>query len=234
MLIIVVSSFSRTFVGALFPLFLYPLAILSLSEIPIKAVSQRVAWALPFVFFVAIWNPILETTTVHLTKNISVSSGWISGISIVIRSLLATSTIILLVACTGIPRLTQALKNLKMPNTLVMLFVLIYRFLFVIVHEAERLTRAQQLRSGKNTKTRPKQVARIIGVLLVRSVERSERIHTAMTARGFQNNLPLIEKERPLSFIDIAWLFAWLTFFVVCRFHPMFQFLNFTIQGTHP
>lgn len=228
--IVVISSFPYTYIGALLPLFAFPAAVMSLGEIPASAVWRRIRLTLPFILLVAVWNPVFETRAVHVFSH-PLNAGWISASSIVLRAILATSAIVLLMACTGMPRITHALHRLKIPNSIATLFILIYRFLFVIVSEAERLLRAFFLRSAKSRELKPKQVARLLGVLLARAVERSDRIHLAMAARRFQTRLPHFEPNRPFTVTDIAWFFSWNIFFVACRVFPMFEFLNFDYKG---
>ena len=45
---------------------------------------------------------------------------------------------------------------------------------------------------------------------------RAERIHAAMTVRGFRGEYPL-GGARNFSLPDLAWLLAWLGFFLFCR-----------------
>ena len=69
-----------------------------------------------------------------------------------------------------------------------------YRYLFVLSDEALRLLRARSARSaviagrraGGSLVWRGKVAGRMVGSLMIRSFERSERIYNAMVARGYQ------------------------------------------------
>jgi cobalt/nickel transport system permease protein len=90
--------------------------------------------------------------------------------------------------------LAHALVHLRVPKKLVYLFFFFYRYISVMHEEYLRLRRAMTLRSfkpGTNIHTY-RSYAYLIGMLLVRSFERSERIYRAMLARGFQGKFPVM------------------------------------------
>jgi cobalt/nickel transport system permease protein len=73
-----------------------------------------------------------------------------------------------------------------MPWIFVTLLALMYRYLFVLVDEAERMERARRSRALTDRKSLEwKTTATVISQLFVRSTERAERIYAAMCARGW-------------------------------------------------
>ena len=100
------------------------------------------------------------------------------------KSLLSLLTVLLLANTTPFSELLRVLRQLHVPAVFVTTLALMYRYLFVLVDEAERMKRARQARTlGK---TRWPVLAGVLGQLFVRSTERAERIHAAMTARGWR------------------------------------------------
>jgi len=64
---------------------------------------------------------------------------------------------------------------------------LLYRYLFVLLDEMERMNRARHSRTFTQHRWRTwKNLASVIGQLFVRSTERAERIYAAMCARGWK------------------------------------------------
>jgi cobalt/nickel transport system permease protein len=62
-----------------------------------------------------------------------------------------------------------------------------YRYLFVLVDEAERMQRARRSRTFTRLRTHAwESRASLVGQLFVRSTERAERIYAAMCARGWR------------------------------------------------
>lgn len=89
-------------------------------------------------------------------------------------------------------RLGAALHALHVPEALVRLFVLTVRYLSLIRGEARRLheaMRARAFRAGSNRHTW-RSYGYLIGMLLVRALERAQRVEEAMRCRGFSGRFP--------------------------------------------
>jgi cobalt/nickel transport system permease protein len=63
------------------------------------------------------------------------------------------------------------------------------------------------MRSFGNRGADMKVVARLIGTLFIRTVERAERIYSAMLSRGFHGDFRTISRFRA-TLVDYLWLFA--------------------------
>jgi cobalt/nickel transport system permease protein len=126
-------------------------------------------------------------------------------VSIVLRSWLSVQVAIVLTATTQLPDLLVAMGQLRMPRLLVAVLSLMWRYLAVLVDEALRMTRARDSRSGSWTGRGGGSVAwrasvtgAMAGSLFLRGLERSERIHNAMLARGYDGSIRSIT-VRPLD-----------------------------------
>jgi hypothetical protein len=109
--------------------------------------SRKVLLVSPFAVFIGIFNPILDTGTVSLFSGISVSAGWLSFLSILLKFALTISAALLLVATTSFPGVCHALKRLGFPALFVSQLLFLYRYLFVLMEEAMRIIRARDMRS---------------------------------------------------------------------------------------
>lgn len=108
-------------------------------------------------------------------------------IAIMTRSTLCLFAMILLSNSTPFNDLLQTLRRLRVPGILVTIMALMYRYLFVLIDEAERLNRARRSRTFSTDRIQRWHVlGSLIGQLFIRSTERAERIYTAMTARGWK------------------------------------------------
>jgi cobalt/nickel transport system permease protein len=118
-------------------------------------------------------------------------------LSTLIVTLKTNAIVLLTIAVFGTSEvfsLAHALVHLKMPRKLVYLFFFFYRYLSVLHEEYTRLRTAMKLRgfrpaTGVHTY---KTYSHLVGMLLVRSYERSERIYEAMLCRGFHGHFPVI------------------------------------------
>ena len=114
-----------------------------------------------------------------------------SGLHQAVVILLKTNIVVLILAAL-IGRLEphrfgRALAALRLPTKLVTLLLLTVRYLDVLHREYGRLRRSMKVR-GFRARANPhglRSIGYLVGMLLVRSVDRSERILAAMRCRGF-------------------------------------------------
>jgi cobalt/nickel transport system permease protein len=119
--------------------------------------------------------------------------------SIAVKSWISVQAAILLATTTPFPDLMVAMRAVRIPRMLVTIFGLMWRYLFVLVDEALRLMRARQARSGHSDQPglkpggslawRAGVTGNMAGSLFLRAFERSDRIYTAMLARGYDGEV---------------------------------------------
>lgn len=102
-------------------------------------------------------------------------------------------------------RLGGALAALRVPRRLVALFVATARYIDLIGAEAARLRDAMRARGFRPCTDRHtlRSYGNLMGMLLVRALDRAERVEDAMRARGFVGHLPSRD-ARPLTRPDIT------------------------------
>jgi len=113
-------------------------------------------------------------------------------------ALKANAVVLMLLSLVGTlepTTLGHALARLRCPETLVHLLMFTVRYIVVVEEEYRRLRRAMKTR-GFRPRTNGhtfRSLGYLIGMLLVRALERSERILQAMKCRGFTGQLPLLD-----------------------------------------
>ncbi len=181
---------------------LVTLAISYRARLGVWFAARRSFIALPFmlagfsVIFATPGTPIAEWRLGNLDLIVT-DAGVIRLISLLLRTWLSVQMAILLTATTSFPDLTHALRHLKVPSVLVAIISFMYRYLFVLVDEAQRLLRARTSRSaeiapykaGGSLAWRAKVTGGMAGQLLVRSMDRGDRVYNAMLARGYRGQL---------------------------------------------
>lgn len=109
------------------------------------------------------------------------------AVSILVKSTLSLTTMVVLAGTTGFADLLKVLRRGRVPALLVTVLALMYRYLFVLMDEASRMRRAQASRTFTTRRGHAwRSSADLVGRLFVRSTERAERIYAAMCARGWQ------------------------------------------------
>jgi cobalt/nickel transport system permease protein len=229
-LIVAAVSFGRYEISALLPLVFFPVILASLGRIPARLVLRKLALALPFVLFVGLFNPLLDRETMVRIGGLQISGGWLSFFSIILRSALTLGTALVLIMVTGMPAIGAGLERLGVPRIFVVQLLFLHRYLFVLGEEAMRMVRARAQRSFDGRGTGLKATASLLGHLLLRTLDRAERIFTAMKARGFQGEVRL---SRPLRFApaDLAFTFGWSAFFLAVRLWNLPRLLGALAAG---
>jgi len=223
--ILFVVSFPKYELSSLLPFFIYPVFLLTAGEIPFRAIAKKVLFISPFAIFIGIFNPLLDTSVIVKPFGVPVTGGWISFFTIILKFILTVSTALLLIAVTSFPGICEALERLRFPKIFVIQLLFLYRYLFVLLEESLRMIRAREARSfgkkGKEMKT----FVRLISVLLIRSVERAERIYQAMVSRGFRGEIRVLKRHR-LRYYDILFAIISISMFYLFRNFDIVNFIG--------
>lgn len=215
--LITVASYPKYEVSGLLPLILFPVALITLGRLPLTYFAERLLFLVPFIVLVAIANPFLDRTTLLEIGGVSISGGWISFAAIVLRFLLAITTVLALVATTGINDVCSVLMRAGVPRILVLQLLLLYRYLSLLLEEAYRLEQAYLLRSGDARRgVAPKVWGSLAGSLLLRTFSRAKQIYDAMLCRGFTGDLRLLRPAK-LTAGSVVYLAGWMAFIVCAR-----------------
>ncbi len=214
--VVSVMSFPRYAVLPLIPFFSFPLWLAAAGRIPFRALVWKLVILLPLAVMAGFLNPVLDTLPKTVAPFGSIAGGWVSLFSILLRFFLNAGTGLLLIGTTGAVSIAQAFSALRFPRIFGILFLLIYRYLFVLTDEFIRLNRARQCRSAKRAGLTHILAGPFIGTVLLRSWDRAERITAAMRLRGYAGTLSL---SKPLAWTgrDTKVLVVWLLLFAVFR-----------------
>ena len=86
----------------------------------------------------------------------------------------------------------QAMARLAIPEKICQMLLLAHRYIYVFQHEAQRMNcgmRVRGFRKRLDLETL-RTLGNFLGMLLVRSFERTQRVHDAMLSRGYDGRLP--------------------------------------------
>ncbi|MEW6215132.1 MAG: cobalt ECF transporter T component CbiQ [Nitrospirota bacterium] len=227
--ILFVVSFPKYELSGLMPFFIYPVFLLTAGDIPLRAIAKKVLFISPFAIFIGIFNPLLDTNVMLTPFGVPVTGGWISFLSIIVKFILTVSTALLLIAVTSFPGICEALARMKLPRILVIQLLFLYRYLFVLMEEALRMLRAREARSFKKRGKEIKTFIRLISVLLLRTVERAERIYQAMLSRGFRGEIRVLKRHK-LRLQDILFVIFSVTIFYIFRNFNIVSFIGETLS----
>ncbi len=157
----------------------------SVAQIPLSYLLKRLSLFLPFLLMMAISLPLSQ----------GFQRGWEITAMIVARGTLAFLASLWLVNVMPFEQLLLTLRGIGVPALVVAILAFMYRYVFVVWDELDKLRTAHRARSFGNPSLwfRWKTLAQLIGMLLIRSLERAERIHGAMRARGWDGEVRWLE-----------------------------------------
>lgn len=157
----------------------------TLAKIPLSYVARRLA------FF---WPPLC-LMGVSLPLSQSGQRGWLMFWTILIRGTLSFSTALWLVNVMPFDQLLVTLRRLRVPDVLLSILSQMYRFLFVLWDELDRMRIARQARLFRTSSVWSdwRFAAQLLGRLLIRALDRADRVHGAMLARNWDGRSRWIE-----------------------------------------
>ncbi len=120
------------------------------------------------------------------------------GINIAINTFFrvegAISCLFFLVLTTSMTDLSLILRRIHVPAALVEISMLIYRYIFVFLDVSAQMTTAQKLRIGEGGyMKRIRGLGLLAGNLFIRTMEQGERTFVAMSARGYDGNIRVLD-----------------------------------------
>ncbi len=211
-----VISLDKYAFSALLPFALYPLYMTLVGEIPINVLGLWLKAALPLLIGLGLLNPFLDTREILLFSDFTVSAGWISYLSLLIKGILTTTAALSLIATTGLPRLGLAMRRLGFPEMLVLQLMLMGRYITLLLEEGSRILAAWHLRAPGQKGLSPTVWGPLMGQWLMRTLDRSHRIYQAMKLRGFTGQYPLAPLGS-LTSRDWWFLLCWTVYFLINR-----------------
>lgn len=140
---------------------------------------------------------MLSCLAISIPLSHGLASGWWLMITVMTKGLLCFTAMLLLAHTTPFEQILTALGRLGVPRLFVATLAAMYRFLFVFQEERTRMQRARMSRmfTRGDWLRHLRCKASLVGMLLVRSSERAERVHAAMLARGFNGRTPTLDGD---------------------------------------
>ncbi|MGD8241954.1 MAG: cobalt ECF transporter T component CbiQ [Desulfobacterales bacterium] len=165
------------------------LALLLCSGLDRPAVGRRLAVVAGFLVLLWLILPLTYEGPViaRMGRFALYREGVALAARISLKSLAIIAVFTALAATMPIGTLGQTLGRLRVPDKLIYLLLMCYRYIFVIEQEYQRLMTAMKIR-GFRPRTRLhtyRSYAYLVGMLFVRAAARADRVHQAMRCRGF-------------------------------------------------
>lgn len=212
-----VVSFNKYAVVELIPLFCFPMVLIIVGGLPARYILEKVLLVSPFAVLVGLFNPVFDRAAACSIGPVSISCGWVSFASIILRFALTVSSALVLICLTGFNSVCLALEKFRVPTPFIVQLMFLYRYMFVLTEESERFERARAARSFSGKAMDLKTFTSVIGCLLLRTLSRAERVYRSMFCRGFDGHVR-IERSLRIRLGDVVFMAGWVALFVSFRF----------------
>jgi len=174
------------------------LGLTGLAKLPVKVMAKRLSPLFLFLSMIWVFLPLtFEGDIVYQYGWLRVSfQGILLSAKITLKSIAILLMFSSLVATMPIASLGSGLHQLKVPDKLVFLLLMTYRYIAVIQDEYMRLLRAAKFRGfkpGTNLHSY-RTYAFLAGMLFVRASFRAKRVYQAMRCRGFQEKFYTLDR----------------------------------------
>jgi len=127
-----------------------------------------------------------------------VNALYIPGV-LILRALCSALSLILLLSTTPYTQVFSLTKRF-LPEIIVSTMVLTYRFFFILIEELDDLLRAMYLKGGSLSFGKIREnlgnYGKIVGVLLIHSIDMSERMYRIFLVRGYKGIFSLGEEMK--------------------------------------
>jgi len=142
--------------------------------------------------------------------------GLLHALMIALKANAVVFALLALVGTMSATTLGHAMAHLRVPDKLVHLLLFTVRYLDVIGQEYKRMRRAMQARAFvmRASNHTWRSIGYLVGMLLVHSLERSERIMDAMKCRGYKGQFYLMD-DMALKRQDYLFMMLCLPFFAL-------------------
>lgn len=158
-----------------------------------------------------VWIPLVSILIGVATVAVSVS--WDAGLRLqltaegtqtaarlTVRASAATLAMFTLACSTPMIDLLNALRRARIPDSLIEIAALIYRFSFGLLESAGAIHQAQEARLGYASRSAAMRSASMgVAALFLRSWDRARRLEAGLAGRGYEDTLRTIEPPRRRS-----------------------------------
>jgi len=215
-------SFSSADVPGLLTMGVYPAFMMIMGDIHAGEAWHRLKPVLTVALLIGILNPLLDRETAFYLGHMRITSGMLSMCGLMIKAVWCVLAGYILICSTTMLQLCAVLRQIGLPRPIVTVIMLMYRYIFLLMAEADRTLIAYRLRAPGQKGVHMKAWGSLAGNMLLRSIDRAQTLYQSMLLRGFREDFPLSGGKRP-EFFSIIFGLIWTAVMMVLRVVPIAQ-----------
>lgn len=223
MYIIFVASVGKYELAHLLLYGVYPILMVSMGELPLQIILPKLVVPVLAGASLGILNPYFDPHLIWMTKTVEISAGWLSLLTLFVKSIFSVLGALILVSTTKVEDIAASLERLKIPKIVTIQFLIMFRYITLLVNELERTLTAYSLRAAGRTAIAYKTWGPLVGQLFIRTSERSFNVYESMKLRGFNGQL-IHPRTRGYQRQDVLYAVFWGVLLMILRFVEMPSF----------
>lgn len=197
---------------------LYPILAAPLFGVKYSKIFLQSLIILPLLLLIGVFNPIVDKTPVAMVGDFTITTGWLMFAGVLLRGLLSLQSLLIIIHSIGFVGIVRALDRLGLPKFLTTQLLMVFRYIRVLIEEGLAMKAARDARSFGRKHLSVKMWGVLVGQLFLRSVDRAERVHRAMQARGFSGEMMFYTPDPPVwRSNSTTYLVIWTLVFVFLR-----------------
>lgn len=186
--------------GAVVILAVVAVAALTVARLPVGETLRVIALPAGFLLVGLIVLPLSVTWGEGGLSFALSLDGLHAAATVSLRALAAASCLVFLALTTPVTDLVRLLGKVGVPAGVLDVMLLTYRFIFLFLDVAAKITAAQKARLGWNgTRRRVRSVGLLAAALLPRALEQARRMEIGLAARNFTGEMPLLSNAPAVS-----------------------------------
>ena len=223
-------SFPKYDVAGTAGMIVYPLAVFMLADLSFAESLKRLKIVLPLVCFIGVFNPFFDRNYI-LVAGFRLSAGILSMITLIIKGIFSVLASYLLIATTSVDKICYAFRLLHLPKAIVTQFMLMFRYITVLLEETDRITQAYMLRAPNQKGIHFKAWGSLAGQLLLRSMDRANEVYESRRLRGYQGDYRYLKDRLVLNRRDTFYFLFWTIIFLLFRWRPVILLIGSLFGG---
>lgn len=204
---------------------IYPMLMAPMVNLTYLSLLGKSLYILPVLVIIGIFNPLYDTETAFFIGNLNITFGWLTFFSILLRGILCFQALIIMIRFSGYIEFCATLRKIGIPKVIATQLYLTYRYIGVLLEEASAV-HISSVSRGYGKKSFPVRIwVSLVGSLLLRTFERSRRLHLAMLSRGYNGDFTISDKHVWNS-TDTFFILVWPACFSLIYFINPSRFFN--------
>lgn len=227
--IVTTISFGKYQITAILGMLIYIVLKTLVDDIPVISMLKRVKAILLVLLLIGIANPIIERSVVTSFGKITVTYGMISMLTLFLKGVFTVCATYILVVESGINGVCTSLRVLKVPELLVTVVMLIYRYLILLLQEVKNTSLAYSVRAPGQKGININAWGPFVGQILLRSMDRASDVYDSMLLRGYNGTFDFDRKrykERTSAAKSLLYGVSWIVVIVAFRCFPILEWIG--------